>query len=241
MRASNFTALTAPGEYTNLPKPRAILFDWDNSLVETWPSIIAALNATLAEMGHPIWSESEAKLKIRASLRDAFPAMFGTRWEIARDIYYREFTRTHLESLVAKPNADELLRYLSQNNGAKTARDPLFLGVVSNKQGKYLRAECTALNWDGYFQALVGANDAVRDKPDPAVIDHVLHGSAILPGPDVWLVGDTAMDMHCAWAAGCTPILVGTPNDGEDFSQYPPAWHCVDLESLLQGCRAMSK
>ena len=171
MSEIDFTAmtppLTAPGVFANLPKPRAILFDWDNSLVETWPSIIAALNATLAEMGHPIWSESEAKLKIRASLRDAFPAMFGARWEIARDIYYREFTRTHLATLVAKPNADELLQYLSQNNGAEIARDPLFLGVVSNKQGKYLRAECTALNWDGYFQALVGPMMPCATSPIP--------------------------------------------------------------------------
>ena len=36
----------------------------------------------------------------------------------------------------------------------------VYLGVVSNKTGRFLRAELAALGWDHYFGKLVGAGDA---------------------------------------------------------------------------------
>jgi len=71
-----------------LPPPRAILFDWDNTLVDAWGTIQLALNATLTAMGFPAWTMEETRLKVRASLRDSFPRMFGDRWLEARDIFY---------------------------------------------------------------------------------------------------------------------------------------------------------
>ena len=43
-------------------------------------------------------------------------------------------------------------------------------GVVSNKAGRYLRAEVAHLGWAAHFGAVVGAGDAAADKPDPAPI-----------------------------------------------------------------------
>ena len=45
-----------------------------------------------------------------------------------------------------------------------------------------------------------------------------------LPAPDVWYVGDTALDMECAARAGCTAVLLGAldPED-QGFAQFPAA------------------
>ena len=67
--------------------PQAVLFDWDNTLVDTWPVIHEAMNTTLAAMGHPQWRMEETKDRVRLALREAFPPMFGDRWEDARDIF----------------------------------------------------------------------------------------------------------------------------------------------------------
>ena len=37
----------------DLTPPKAVLFDWDNTLVDTWPCIGRATNITLETMGHP--------------------------------------------------------------------------------------------------------------------------------------------------------------------------------------------
>ena len=42
-----------------LTRPRAILFDWDNTLVDSWTTIHEALNAVMAAMEKPLWSLRE--------------------------------------------------------------------------------------------------------------------------------------------------------------------------------------
>ena len=177
-----------------LTRPRAILFDWDNTLVDSWTTIHEALNAVMAAMEKPLWSLRETKERVRLSLRESFPLHFGDRWEEARRIYLDVFRTIHLDRLSPLPGRGDLLRGL--------VADGIFLGVVSNKTGRYLRKEAAALGWERYMARLVGAQDATADKPDRAPVDLALEGSGIGAGPAVWFIGDTAMDMRCAHAAG---------------------------------------
>ena len=68
-------------------------------------------------------------------------------------------------------------------------------GVVSNKAGRYLRAEVAHLGWAGHFGAVVGAGDAAADKPDPRPILLALERLGHPPDGSVWYLGDTALDM----------------------------------------------
>lgn len=49
----------------NLPK--AVIFDWDNTLVDSWFLLHQAWNVTLKKMNFPEWSLSEVKQKVKAS------------------------------------------------------------------------------------------------------------------------------------------------------------------------------
>lgn len=190
----------------SLPRPAAVLFDWDNTLVDNWPTITAALNDTFQAMDHPQrWTVDQARRQVTRSLRDSFPALFGDRWETARGHFYAAFEAGHLDGLAPLPGAEALLRRLQ--------RLAIPMALVSNKTGRFLRAEAAHLGWDHYFVAAVGAQDAVRDKPDPAPVHLALTGQAMMPGPDVWFVGDSAVDIACARAAGCTALLVWTAPD----------------------------
>jgi phosphoglycolate phosphatase len=64
-----------------LPKPRAVIFDWDNTLVNTWPIIHDALNKTFAEHSLPLWEFEKTKARVRKSMRDSFPEIFGDNWQ----------------------------------------------------------------------------------------------------------------------------------------------------------------
>jgi len=209
--------------------PRALVFDWDNTLVDSWTTIHEALVLTFAAMGHEPWTIEETKLRVRRSLRDAFPALFGARWEEARKLYLDHFTAIHLERLTPISGAAELLKE------AQTAG--LRLAVLSNKTGRILRREAEHLGWSDYFARLVGAGDASADKPDPAAMRLALEGSGIDPG-EVWYVGDTALDMECALCAGCVGVLLG-PLDPEDegFAQFPPAHRFAAFTELARYLR----
>lgn len=209
--------------------PRAVLYDWDNTLVDNWGTILAALNHALVLFGHEPWTVAESRVRIKQSLRDSFPRIFGDRWTDARDAFYRHFEDHHLEHLTPLPGAEELLAALHDKG--------VYQAVVSNKNGRYLRAEAAALGWTRYFGRLVGAQDAAFDKPHGAPVLKALEPAGILAGPDVWFVGDADIDMECAHGAGLLPVLVGEA-DGEGFLTFPPSHRfdtCASLRALVCG------
>jgi phosphoglycolate phosphatase len=213
-------------------RPRALLFDWDNTLVDNWDVITDAMNAVYDAFGMPRWTIDEAKAKIRSSMRDAFPKAFGDRAKEAGRIFSDYFALHHLERLREMPGAGGLLRGLAGSG--------LHLGVVSNKRGRFLRLEAERLGWTGHFGRLVGAADAALDKPAVEPVDLALAESGIARGRDVWFVGDTDIDMHCAVNAGCLPVLVRreAPGAGE-FDAYPPALHLRDCAGLAARLHAL--
>src|ERR1700722_3955901 len=119
-------------------RPTVLLFDWDNTLVDGWVGITAALNAAFSAFNKPLWTAEDTKNRVRVSLKESFPVMFGADWETARDIFYTAFHGNHLDLVTPMPGAEEVL----------LAGAPWPRGVVSNKAGKYLRAEVVHLGWE---------------------------------------------------------------------------------------------
>ena len=207
-------------------RPQAILFDWDNTLVDSWATIHDALNFLMAAMDRPLWTIGQTRERVRLSLREAFPRIFGKRWEEAREIYLARFHAIHLERLTALPGRSELLERLSEEG--------IFLGVVSNKTGFLLRRETDHIGWTSRFGSVVGAGDAPLDKPDAAPVRLALEPSGIEPGETVWLVGDTGIDMECACNAACVPVLLGSRMSEEEFGVCPPRFMFSDCPILFR-------
>lgn len=210
----------------DLARPRAILFDWDNTLVDSWTTIHEALNIVMAVMNRPSWSLEETQERVRLSLRESFPLYFGERWEEARDIYLDAFKSIHLERLTALPGRRELLDGLAGKG--------VVLGVVSNKTGGLLRREAEELGWTRLFGSIVGAGDVIADKPHPAPVALALEPSGIAAGERVWLVGDTGVDMACARNSGCVPILLGSGSADTDMPGCEPRCVCPDPKALFR-------
>jgi phosphoglycolate phosphatase len=209
---------------TSPARPRAVLFDWDNTLIDSWETIHEALVIAFRAMGHEPWTMAETKERVRLSLRDHFPRLFGDRWESARDLYLEAFTRIHLERLKPMAGAAELL--------AELAAEGFYLGVVSNKTGRILRREAEHLGWTGHFKRLVGAGDAARDKPQAEPVLLALDGTGI-DCAETWYVGDTGLDMECAANAGCVGVLLGARDPADaGLTRFPPTLHFAGFDAL---------
>ena len=208
-------------------RPKAVIFDWDNTLIDSWLAIHDAQNHTLTAFGMEPWTLEETRRRVRGSMRDSFPALFGDRWQEAGEVFYARFAARHIETLAPLPGAEEMLEDLRAAG--------FHLAVVSNKKGHYLRAEAAHLGWDRYFDRLVGAFDAPRDKPAVDPVEMALEGSGIVPGRAVWFVGDADIDLECAANADCIPVLARKkPPDPGEFATHPPALH-------VDGCMTLSK
>lgn len=215
-----------------LPKPDVILFDWDNTLVDTWPMIHQALNMTLRHMEHPEWSLEKVKGNVTKSMRDAFPELFAERWEEAAQHYQQSYRAIHLEAIRPLDGAEAMII-----EARKTAK----LGLVSNKRGDSLRKELAHLGWDKYFATAVGSGDAARDKPAVDAPNLALSAITTESTRSVWFVGDTVVDIECAKNIGATAILYGDhATEGNLFEGFPFAAQVrnhAELAALIAAAR----
>jgi phosphoglycolate phosphatase len=179
--------------------PTAILWDWDNTLADNWASLTAAINVVFARFDMPEWTVDESRARMRLSMAEAFPTLFGADSEAAQALFLSSFDALHLSGLVAMPGVEAALEAGSFCSQA----------VVSNKPAAHLRREVTHIGWSAYFRAVIGAGDTARGKPDPEPIWHTLQLMGIAPGRSVWYVGDNETDMLAAHAAGCKAVLLG--------------------------------
>lgn len=211
-------------------RPSLLLYDWDNTLVDGWVGIAGALNAAFAAFGKPLWTVEETKKRVRVSLRESFPPMFGDQWEQARDIFYAAFRERHLSYVQPMPGVTEAL-----DAGAAWTQ-----GVVSNKAGGFLRAEVTHLAWDRHFGIVIGAGDAAADKPSPAPILLALERLGRTAADSVWYLGDTALDMVAARAAGVTAVLVGDASHDGGVEHAAPHIHFRSAHHLAEQLRLLA-
>lgn len=206
-------------------KPKAIIFDWDNTLVDSWVVIHDALNATLKDWGMEQWTLQETKSRVAHSMRDSFPTLFGDDWERAGKAFYSHFEKNHLNRLKPLPNAQSVLSALDEMG--------IYMAIVSNKTGRLLRLEVNHLGWDKIFGVVIGSTDAPKDKPAPDPVIMALSGSAVIPGNDVWFVGDAPVDMECAKNAGCFGVLIHkTPPESAEFGNFLPDYCAAELSTL---------
>ena len=214
------------------PAPEAIIFDWDNTLANGWAAIHAGLNAAFRGFGKPEWTMEDVLANTRRSLAESFPDIFGPEWHRARDLFYAAVREKHLDVLRPMPGTAPMLRV------AVTVAP---LAIVSNKQGPMLRDEVAHMRWDGFFRAAIGAGDAGGDKPDPAPMRLALRACAVPAGPAAWYVGDTALDMQAARAAGVTAVLLGDAAHDGGIDACAPDLHFADATALAAHLSTLDK
>jgi|TARA_B110000503_G_C7022102_1_gene360256 phosphoglycolate phosphatase len=181
-------------------KPSAIIFDFDDTLVDAKPVISKALEETFKEFN--INKEDLKHIDFNLSLRDYFHDIFLDDAIAAGKSYYKNYYK-FAENLQPLKYAKETLDFLY--------RHKIFTSIVSNKKGERLRQEINdKFNWQKYFVNIVGSGDAPEDKPSSLPAIEALKTSGLDDYSNVWFIGDSNVDLKTAENLGCKAILFGT-------------------------------
>ncbi len=187
-----------------LTKPKAVIFDWDNTLIDAWSILHEAMKSTFEEFGKKPFTIEETKIYVHKSLKDSFPEIFGDKWQDAAKRFYVYYLNNHLTHLKPFENTIDTLIKLSDNN--------IKMSILSNKKGDILRQEVEHFGWTKYFLKIVGSLDTPEDKPSAIPALAIIKDMQLDSPKEVWFIGDSVADMECANNSGCIPIFFGQNN-----------------------------
>lgn len=202
--------------------PSAVLFDWDNTLVDTTHDTLRALNAVCAAFNRKPMTLDEFHQKPSLTIR-SFLASIVSPSDIgaAESVFFNHTTHFELKLM---PQAHSLVTWLH--------RQKIPTAIVSNKGGDRLRKEIQHLNLSHVFYCAIGSGDTPEDKPSTTPLLHALAHNNLSASRDIWFVGDSVVDMMCAHYAGCLPVSVSQQADHYEHPKVK-AGNCDGLLQLL--------
>lgn len=172
-------------------KRTVILFDLDGTLIDSTEAILSCFDDSFKHFGLPTPPEEDIKALIGHPL-DFMYAHLGVPqeqvWDFV-DVYkehYRERSKPMTKLL---PHAREAIEEASS-----FAR----LGVVTTKTGLYSKILLEHMGIMDRFEVLIGREDVTHPKPHPEPVLKALHKMEVSYRENVWMVGDTCLDMVSA-------------------------------------------
>jgi len=183
-----------------MPARPLLVFDFDGTLADTWRDLAAALNRTLADEGLDPVEGPQVKFwvghGVRPLLARAVPDAAPARLE---QLYARFSTHYERGCLDTTRLYDGIEACLAACAGAE-------LAVASNKPAAFLVPMVERLGIAAHFTAVLGGDSLAARKPDPAVLHEVAARVAADPAGDIWMIGDSAVDIETGRAAGARTI-----------------------------------
>jgi phosphoglycolate phosphatase len=183
--------------------PRAALFDLDGTLLDSLEDLAVAMNHALATHGLPVHPVSAHRgfvgEGIRVFVARAVPRGREELHEAVLATYKAFYAEHMMDHTRPYPGMREVLARL-QGEGVK-------LAVLSNKPDASTRRLVEALLPDVRFGAVYGERAGVPRKPDPTAALGIAAELGVEPG-DCAFIGDTAVDMNTARAAGMYSVGV---------------------------------
>lgn len=183
--------------------PKAVLFDLDGVLIDSFGCWFSAFNETLKKFG----------------LDEIGEEKFSKR-------YWGQSTERSFEALGLGKDADEhchrmQLKHIEKVNVPKGLRKTLKLiksrvkvGLVTNTPRMNTEKILARFRLGGCFDAVVTGDDVVEKKPRPEMVLRACELLGVEPGGTI-LVGDTEADVGAGRSAGC--VVVGM-NVRADFT-----------------------
>ncbi|QOP42112.1 HAD family hydrolase [Sulfurimonas marina] len=178
-----------------------ILFDLDGTLIDSTEAILEGFHHSFDSHNHPHPSDEEIKILIGHPL-DVMFSDLGVAQERVWDFvdtykeHYRKISTLKTELLPQAREAVELASQFAE------------LGIVTTKTGKYSQVLMEHFGIMEKFQVLIGREHVENPKPHAEPIQKALESFSNIQQKNIWMIGDTELDLISAQNASVNSIGV---------------------------------
>ncbi|TET88960.1 MAG: HAD family hydrolase [Sulfurovum sp.] len=167
-----------------------ILFDLDGTLIDSTEAILESFAIAFKTFEEEVPADALIKVEIGHPLDVMFETL-GVQEDRVWDYvaaYKQHYRKISCAKTVLLPEAREAVELASKH---------AVLGVVTTKTAKYSIELLEHMGLMAYFEVLIGREDVEYPKPHPEPIQKALSKLPTVTA-EVWMIGDTCMDMLSA-------------------------------------------
>jgi len=177
-----------------------ILFDLDGTLIDSTDAILESFHHSFYKHGHESKKDEDIKALIGYPLDIMYESLGVDKeeiWDLVATYkeHYREISTQKTELL---KNAREAVLL---------AKEFATLGIVTTKTAQYSKLLMEHFNLMQHFEVLIGREDVQNPKPHAEPILKALE-KMDTKNREVWMIGDTKLDIIAANSANINSIAV---------------------------------
>lgn len=176
---------------------KAVVFDFDGTLVDSFEDIARAANHSLATLGFPTYPVDQVKKRVGRGLENLMRSLLPPDSNGILDEAVRELRRYYADHpsdySTTYPGVHELLDWIGEQN--------LLRVVLSNKTDPFVQTISSNLELSSRMEEIHGHREEFPLKPDPASLIWILSRHGIAP-EDSLMVGDHLPDLELSRNAG---------------------------------------
>lgn len=212
-------------------KIKHIIFDFDGTLMDTAPIILATMAATIREMGLPGRTEEECRATIGKRLED-IPAMLFPGVQGLADVYAATYLRIFPQENrpgVARPfpGVADTLRRLNEQGYT--------MAVASSRNRGSLLDFIDGMGLTDTFRMIVSGEDVREAKPAPEPVLAICGAMGWRP-EETLVVGDATYDILMGHNAGSPTCAVTYGNHSRDRLLTAAPDFVIDSFPKLEAC-----
>ncbi len=188
--------------------PRAVLFDLDGTLIDSYDAITSSVNEVRRSRNLQPLNVSQVRPRVGRGVESLLlSTVEGTDLSVDIPLYKAHHGRACIEQTRLLPGARELVQSL--------IRAGVWVGICSNKPKAFTQLILKSLDLSDIFNVVCGPEDAPNPKPDPAMLK-VAMGVLGVSAADTLYVGDMTVDVLAGRAAECGVWVVSTGSDSAE-------------------------
>jgi HAD superfamily hydrolase (TIGR01549 family) len=208
---------------------KALIFDLDGTLVDSYDAIQESLNFALEQLGYPTLDLETVKKRVGRGLENLISDSFREEHlEPAIELFRKSYDETHLRGTYLLPEVQETLSSLYRKH--------LRMGVASNKPSDYSKNILKHLRVERFLVDCYGPDLVGPPKPAPTMLFALMREMQVEPAQTLY-VGDMILDIETARNARMKVAIVPTgSNTAEELSQANPDYLLESFRELLSIC-----
>ena len=188
---------------------KAIIWDLDGTLLDSYDVIVESICLTFAEFGIPYSRDEVHRTAIQASIKRLF-ADIGSEYGVDASLLhsrYSEISGSKYQLIKAEKQAYEALQSLTEKG---------IEHYVFTHRGKTTIPVLDHLHMTAHFRQIITSQNGFQRKPNPEGLNYLIEANN-LDRKHTYYVGDRKLDMECARNAGIPGILY-MPDGAVDVS-----------------------